>query len=248
MRTGRFAVAGLIVVWCVLVAGIGAADAQMFGQRQVGRPLARRPGPGALEQQQEVGTVQGSERFLRSNRSPLDFVGRDLAEVPRFVGMLQGRTRGQTPSSTQGLTRRVDRSTSVNQPALPAHRGMLYPPRLDISLLPPLSDQSVAAENAKETLARSPQLSGSSRIEVSLAGRTATLHGEVPSAADRAMAEVLLTFEPGISSIQNELQVNPQLQESENSLSALRRRQKPQVRWEELSHGAHSSANSQPSF
>ena len=64
-----------------------------------------------------------------------------------------------------------------------------------------------------------------------MAGRTAILQGEVPSAKDLEMAELLLSFEPGISAIQNELQVNPDLQEAEDSLSALRRQQTPQEAW-----------------
>lgn len=244
MRNVRFAAAA--VLWCIVWTGTDLAEAQMFGARSVGRPLARRPGPGSLEQQSDVGTLQGSERFLRQNRSALDFVGRDIVDVPRYVGLLQARTRGQIPASTMGLTRRVDRSESINQPLLPARRGGLYPPRLDIAIdESSLSlDPTESGQQALETLVRSPQLAGTSRIGVSLAGRTAILHGEVPSEADRELAEILLTFEPGISAIQNELQVKPQLQPSEDSLSALRERQSPTSKWEEMSHGSRSSASS----
>jgi len=242
MRNVRFIVAA--VLWCGVWAGTDSAEAQMFGSRNVGQPLARRPGPGALEEQVNVGTLQGSERFLRQNRSALDFVGRDIAEIPRFLGNIQARTRGQIPASTQGLTRRVDRSESINQPLLPARRGMLYPPRLDINLESSLSlDSTLAGQKALETLVRSPQLAGTSRIEVLVAGRTAILQCEVHSASDRELAEILLTFEPGISAIQNDLQVNPQLQPSERSLAAFRERQTSSSRWETMSHGSHSSAN-----
>lgn len=244
MRNVRFTAAA--VVWCVLWAGTDLAEAQMFGARSVGRPLARRPGPGSLEQQSDVGTLQGSERFLRQNRTALDFVGRDSVDVPRYIGLLQARTRGQIPASTQGLLRRVDRSASINQPLVPARPGTLYPPRLDIAIDDSLLslDSTSSGQQALETLVRSPQLAGTSRIGVSLAGRTAILHGEVPSAADRELAEILLTFEPGISAIRNELQVNPDLQPSEDSLSALRELQTPTVKWEEMSHGSHSFGNS----
>jgi hypothetical protein len=239
MRNMRFLIAA--VFGCGVWAGAELAEAQMFGARSVGRPLARRPGPGALEEQVDVGTLQGNERYLRQNRSALDFVGRDVAEMPRFLGVLQARTRGQIPASTQGLTRRVDRSESINQPLLPARRGTLYPPRLDLTLdTSGSSDSTVSGQQALETLIRSPQLAGTSRIEVWVEGRTAILLGEVPSAADRERAEILLTFEPGISAIQNELRVNPQLQPSEDSLAAWRERQTPSSRWETMSHGARS--------
>ncbi len=117
----------------------------------------------------------------------------------------------------------------------------MYYPRLDISLeASPTAGADPPARRALATLARSPEMSGPSRIAVSMEGRTAILQGEVPSVKDRDLAEILLSFEPGISAIQNELQVNPDLREAEDSLSAIRRQQTPQEAWTTLSHGSHS--------
>jgi osmotically-inducible protein OsmY len=44
-------------------------------------------------------------------------------------------------------------------------------------------------------------------MEVSVQGATATLRGVVASARDREMAELLVRFEPGISTVRNELTV-----------------------------------------
>ncbi len=240
MRKITITAVGVFVL--VLAEGADTAHGQMFGARSVGQPLARRPVPGASLEQEDVGTLQGNERFLRQNRRASDFVGSDIRDIQRFVGALQARAlRQQLLPSTQGLTRRVDRSESVNQPLPPVRRGTPYYPRLELSFeAAPVPDTLLPARQALETLARSTQLSGPSRIAVWMAGRTAILQGEVLSEADRDLAEILLTFEPGISAIQNQLQVNPALQDSEDSLSAVRQRQTPRQAWTTLSHGAHS--------
>jgi hypothetical protein len=235
---------GLTVLGLTLVAV--PAEAQMFGPRRLGQSLSRRPGPGAIQDLEEVGSLQGNERFLRANRRRTDFVGPDIRELQRFVGMLQGRVAGTMPSVTEGLRRRVDRSESMNEPLPPAApRGRPYYPRLDISLVaPPPPEDGVVSQRALETLARSPAMSGSSRIWVLMEGQTAILQGEVPSARDRELAEILLTFEPGISAIENELQVNPDLAGSEGTLSALRQEEAPRQAWITLSHGTQSSTPS----
>lgn len=237
MRKITITAVGVFVL--VLAEGADTAHGQMFGARSVGQPLARRPLPGASLEQEDVGTLQGNERFLRQNRRASDFVGTDIRDIQRFVGALQARAlRQQLLSSTQGLTRRVDRSESVNQPLPPVPRGTPYYPRLELSFAAaPVPDTRVPARQALETLARSPQLSGPNRIAVWMEGRTAILQGEVLSEADRDLAEILLTFEPGISAIENQLQVNPALQDSEDSLSAVRQRQTPWKAWTTLSHG-----------
>jgi hypothetical protein len=239
-------VVGVLVL--LLTEGVDTAHGQMFGSRSVGQSLTRRPGPGASQDQEGVGTLQGTERFLRQNRRASDYVGVDIGDLQRFIGAMQARSLRQIPPTTQGLTRRVDRSETVNQPLPPARRGTPYNPRLELSFEAlPVPDTLLPARWALDTLARSPQMSGPSRIAVSLEGRTAILRGEVPSEADRDLAELLLTFEPGISAIQNELRVNPDLQESEDSLSAIRQRQTPRETWTTLSHPTHSKTQAWPS-
>ena len=62
-------------------------------------------------------------------------------------------------------------------------------------------------------------------------GRTAILRGVVPSADARGLAEVLLSFEPGVSSIRNELEVTPDLEPGTGSLKARRNRLESQESW-----------------
>jgi hypothetical protein len=231
---------------CLLVLTADARG-QSSGSR-LGQALSAQSPAGASQDMQDVGTLQGNERYLRKNRRPTDFVGSDSRESRRYVGVLQGRARGTVTPTTEGLTRRVDRSESLNQPLSPTRRGTAYHPRLEISFeASALAGADPPARRALDTLARSPQMSGPSRIAVSMAGRTAILRGEVLSVKDLEIAELLLSFEPGISGIQNELRVNPDLREAEDSLSALRQQQAPKDVWTTLSHGSYSQTQERTS-
>ncbi len=219
---------------CLLMLTVATdARGQESSGQQLGESLSVQSPSGVGSQRLEtVGTLQGTERYLRRNKRPTDFVGSDGREARRFVGALQAHARGTAPSSLQGLTRRIDRSETMNQPVAPAPRGRMYYPRLELSLEAPLvgaTDHPV--RRALDTLARSPHVNGASRIAVSMVGRTAILQGEVPSAKDLEVAELVLLFEPGISEIQNELTVNPDLSESADSLSARRPARTPAEAW-----------------
>jgi hypothetical protein len=69
--------------------------------------------------------------------------------------------------------------------------------------------EEAVAQNLTHLLQVSPELRSNSRIDVSVAGRVATLRGEVASERDRSLAEKLVLFEPGIDSVKNELKVRP---------------------------------------
>ena len=183
----------ILVVWCL---SVPAAQAQLFGRsRSLRTPIARQPG--MSQASQDVGTLQGNERFLRRNRNRTDFVGPDLRELARFIGRLEGRVQGQTRTMTQDLRKPTDRTAAVNQPLPIAPKGQLYYPRLSPGFPVPPVNGGWVEHQIVDMLARSPRLSATSRIEVSVEGRTATLRGEVPFEADRDLAELLASFEPG---------------------------------------------------
>ena len=60
----------------------------------MGESLSAQTPAGASQDLEDVGTLQGTERYLRKNRRPTDFVGPDLREPRRYVGALQARARG----------------------------------------------------------------------------------------------------------------------------------------------------------
>jgi hypothetical protein len=122
LSTAVFLVAAMI--------GQDFVQAQMFGERTLGRPLSIQEGAAEME---SAGTLTGRERFLRENRPATAFVGPDIRELQRFIGSLQAQVRGRVQPSTQGLRRRVDRSAEINQPLGPAPAGTPYNPELVVS-------------------------------------------------------------------------------------------------------------------
>jgi hypothetical protein len=178
---------------------------QLFGPRTFGQPLTMRMGPG-MGQQMDVGSIQGSERFLRGNRSAADFVGGDAREARTFVGSQQANPTRRVRTAVEGLRERRSVRSSLNQPRGPLKAGEMYE-RLSLSpdFVPP--SQWVTATVLSERLALSLARLGESGIEASIQGRTAILRGTVASARNRELAELMVRMEPGISQVQNRLVV-----------------------------------------
>ena len=105
------------------------ARAQLFGHpRTVGRPLTSQN-----QQQADIGTVTGVERFLRGNRGRAAFVGADRSEGQGFVGSEQARTSGTIVSSTAGVAAAPDRSASINRPLAATPPSQMTLPKLVLS-------------------------------------------------------------------------------------------------------------------
>ncbi len=188
----------VLVALLAMAAVAPSARGQMFGNRQLRQPLTRQPAPGLAT---EAGSVRG-QRFLRGNRSTRDFVGSDRSETQEFVGMQQAGAGAMVRSAVAGIVDAADASYQLNRPATVAPADRPYDARLSVGFayrgLPP----EVVADRISQQLAVL-----TSSIEVSVEGRVATLRGEVVSAADRRLAELLAGIEPGISAVRNELRV-----------------------------------------
>jgi hypothetical protein len=151
--------------------------------------------------------ISEDARFVRGNRAAADFVGTDTGETQQFVGRQQAGLGEEIRSAIDELE--VELAPDANQTA-----GAVRPPRVPMNAPRLRIDFEFARQAAGEVsdaLAQRLQAvqfpAGSSRIEVSLAGGVATLRGEVASAQDRKLAELLVRFEPGIASVQNQLEV-----------------------------------------
>ncbi len=159
-----------------------------------------------------VGTLQGTERFLRTNRQGAGFIGVDIRDRRRFVGARPVTTTGPRPTTPSV---QIERALPQGQTAAPARRrGGMYEPPLEIGFEyagPVRQEVSVALA---QHLRSSPALDPANRIEVSVEGTTATLRGEVASERDRALAEQLALFEPGVYAVRNELRVRPSIEEA----------------------------------
>ena len=183
-----------------------SAEAQLFGSRSIGQPLQRRVGPSRFSR---AGDLQGNERFLRGNRAAADFVGSDQREQQGFVGSEQARGAGAVTSSVAGLRERTDRSSQMNRPLTLPGVDEMYHPRLRLGFALPGPSVTVAdlGRRVTEELAAPNRFSERSQIVVSVEGRMATLRGEVASARERDLAELVVLVEPGISQAKNELNV-----------------------------------------
>src|SRR5690606_17235310 len=85
-RVMRLPKSSSMLAVAVLIAVMAAsARAQMFGPRQLGGSLSRRPAAGGGD----FGSITGYERFLRENRGRREFVG-SAADASTFVGTIQG--------------------------------------------------------------------------------------------------------------------------------------------------------------
>ncbi|QDT12115.1 BON domain-containing protein [Stieleria marina] len=62
--------------------------------------------------------------------------------------------------------------------------------------------------NANQRFVQLPQQRGLQNVQINMVGRTAVINGTASSDRDRRMAELLMRLEPGVSQIQNNVQVS----------------------------------------
>jgi osmotically-inducible protein OsmY len=179
-----------------------------YARRTPGRQIMSRAGIGTAGQaMQGVGQFQGTERFVRGNRSARDFVGSDATELRTFVGEQAAEVRGSIRSAVSDL--RPEREQNVNVAATKSRGKQMYKPRLAVNFgYRPTAVRDLGSRIAAQ-LSLTETLDLAQPIEVSVEGATATLRGTVPSEREREMAGLIAQFEPGISSVRNELQVRP---------------------------------------
>lgn len=200
---------GMLLFGCVA----SPVHAQLFGSRSVGRPInspLSRGGSlgnagGGSPIGISAGMLDGSERFVRGNRSRSDFVGSDRRSQTGFVGSTQAIGVGRVPPATQGL--KIERSAApqLNRPLPPQLSRGLYYPRLELGFPEPntlVAPTEVAAD--QRMLDRIYGVAGDS-VNLTISGRTAILRGTVENARAAELAEQLLSFEPAIDHVQNEL-------------------------------------------
>ncbi|MGQ9574170.1 MAG: BON domain-containing protein [Thermoguttaceae bacterium] len=200
-----------------LVPGLAILFGLAMGEQSAGQLFGtRRAGLGAAAPS-ETGPalLQGNERFLRGNRRQGNFVGTDLRDRRRFVGVQREGTTSRLRPAAAGF--RVQTPPSPNlPPATTVNRATgMYEPRLTVAFEVPERPAAEISERLTRQLMSIPGLHPASHIEVSVEGRTATLRGEVASERDRILAEKVLLFEPGVSEVRNELRLKALPEESQ---------------------------------
>jgi len=201
----------LTVATMLALSGVDA-QAQMFGQRQLGtlRSLQRPPGsvgnPAMGAVNNPGGTITGAERFVRGARQATDFIGTDSGDRRGFVGLSQSRSRRTQPL----LPLQPRPEQSVNQGASQSESNSataLYPPRLALSPELTVSSPEAIQATLESRLQNSPRIRWTSPLELTVDGQTAILRGEVATLRDRELAQAWAEFEPGIADVQNDLTV-----------------------------------------
>ena len=146
-------------------------------------------------------------RFVRGNRSRQDFVGSNRSDLDGFVGSGQAIGIGRVPSAVDNL--RIETTkTKINRPLPPQPAKGMYYPRLEVDFETTASpnQQLVEGPASQDVTDRVTQFSGGS-ASVSMAGSTAILRGKVNSIRTSELLVQLLSFEPGIDRVKNEISV-----------------------------------------
>lgn len=219
------------VVCCAWACGFQVESLQAQAPRQFGRPLQRQAGPQRLQEAAEAaetaGGLTGNERFLRDRRRPGQFVGADQATT-RFIGSGSIIETGRVRSAVESLPPTPDPAVQINRPVAPAPANVPYPPRLilafgsDNSEIMPVTRadwsqrQSGESIRAVPSIGIDPGLTEVARratgmpVEVYVSERTASIRGVVSTPRQKQLAELMLGFEPGISTVVNELTIRAQ--------------------------------------
>ncbi len=201
----RFATPILTVLLTVLISEACFAQG-LFGQRDLGSSIGRRPGPRA--DSAAPGVIDANRRFVRGARTANDIVGSNTSTdaVAGFVGG-QGIATTAT-SSVTGLTEEV--RPPVNRRRIVRPAG-LYAERLTLTEDAVRQPQAATVQPQLSEGLLSFTQSHSLTIEVSLEDHSAILRGAVASERDRLTTQLLVMFEPGIQKVENQLTVDPTL-------------------------------------
>lgn len=140
-----------------------------------------------------------STRFVRGNRSRQDFVGSNRSDLTGFVGSGQAIGIGRVPSAVENL--RIETTTTkINRPLPPQPTKGMYYPRLELDF------ETMPRQVSPDVSDRVAQFSGGN-ARVTMTGSTAILRGQVDTIRTSELLVQLLSFEPGIDRVKNELVV-----------------------------------------
>lgn len=176
--------------------GVSARSGSMFGG--AGGTVA-----GATQQAQQVGTVEGSERFLRGNRQGA-FVGADTSDTTQI-----GSFGNALNNFFQGPNMRNARDANQNLNPQQTQTRRPYRTTTRISFDYPAPPDGTLSATLTSRLQRARLGPSQNSVAVEVRGHTATLRGQVATDHERALAEQLVRLEPGIAQVDNQLVVSP---------------------------------------
>ena len=155
-----------------------------------------------------------TERFVRGNRQPGQFVGADTRDVSGILGSLGAGTNTRSNQNFNARAISGQGRNRVNQPggtargARGGRSGEQLAVAVELGFEPPAaSAPEVLSDTLTTKIGQSKRIQTIQPIEVSLADGTAILRGVVATPHDRELAEQWMLLEPGVRSVRNELQV-----------------------------------------
>jgi hypothetical protein len=203
----------------------GNTTSGLFGSRTIGSGSIQSGGnslfgssgnrsTGTTTQQQELGNVTGSERFINSNRNAAqNFVGADINEV-RAVGAVGAGNTGN--NAQRGFQNAFNQFRQLNQFQQFANNAFGQQNRntqvrigLTLGFTPAPTAAGPLSAAVEQRLTRLPGVNLVGTPQLALEGRTAVVRGVAASERDREMVSRLLLLEPGISDVRNEMTVGP---------------------------------------
>ena len=136
-------------------------------------------------------------------------MGTDSGDRAGFVGSATADNAGPIQSATTGALVRTTTGPAINRTRVRAPAPYMYEARLRVAF--DVSPRSLPTHKMKvvQRLMQVRAIDPASLIDVKLEGSTATLIGTVGSGREKSLAGMLLMFEPGISTVKNELVVRP---------------------------------------
>jgi hypothetical protein len=158
---------------------------------------------------ESIGQVTGAERFVRGNRAADDFVGSDSGDQAGFVGSSTAANDGPIQSATTGALVAPTTPPAINRTRARSPAPYMYEARLRVGFQVFRQPLAIRETKVAQRLALARVIDPASLIVVKLEGSTAILSGVVGSAREKSLTGMLLTFEPGISNVRNELMVRP---------------------------------------
>jgi hypothetical protein len=169
--------------------------------------------------QSGAGEVTGSERFVRGNRQPGQFVGADTSDLSTtiFGSMAEGGggAGGGPLAGLANLGASRDGNSAGNRGGRTTGRGgggqrrINYSMGLEVGFDYAQPPQTAVSARIEERLAKMTRIRRYGSLRVTMEGRTATIRGAVASAHEREIVGNLVMFEPGVSLVRNELTVGP---------------------------------------
>ncbi|MEM7561312.1 MAG: hypothetical protein AAF394_19475 [Planctomycetota bacterium] len=178
-----------------------SAQAQLFGSRSVGSPLRSRTSPiSNMSNQESTGQLQGTERFVRGNRSRNDFVGSDRGELSGFVGSQQAIGVGRVRTTAEDFRVESANTRNMNR-AMPAQptKGMYYPrlkmPSIEVARR---TDRNILLQ--PKLIARVHRMLGEG-VNVRVQDRVAILDGTANSPEKLKLLQTILLLEAGIDEV-----------------------------------------------